>query len=326
MIFQEPIYFLFLLALIPMFLAYKRARTLRIKIPSLLRLKAKSVKVAWWKRHSFFFLRSCSVIFLCLALARPQSGRSQRLNKTEGLDIMLVVDTSGSMKALDFSSAGERRNRLEVVEQVLGEFVQARPDDRIGLVVFGNHAFAQVPLTLDHDVLLRYIDSAQIGMAGDATAIGDALGVALNRLKNSEGKSKLIILLTDGENNEGKLSPQEMAAAAKAFGVKIYAVGVGSKEPVLFPTQFGYQKVLLPLDEKLLQEISTATNGKYFVARDKETLSKIYSTIDQLEKSKVEVKVFHQYEEHFSNFVFPAILFILMELMLRLTRLRRVGL
>ena len=282
MSFAEPWWLLLLLLLVPMVFSYRRQRV-ALKYPSIsLFLKLKRSRWSFLKDF-LFFLRCLIILLLTLALARPQSGRSDIRQKTEGLDIMLVVDTSGSMKALDFSIDGKRRDRLYVVKEVLGDFIQKRADDRLGMVVFGTHAFAQAPLTLDHDVLLQYLKFMEIGMAGEATAIGDAVGVALNRLKGLESKSKIIILLTDGSNTSGKLDPLEVSNVAKALGVKIYTIGVGSDGLVPFPTDFGYQKVKVEIDEKLLKKIAGDTEGKYFRAKDTEGLAEIYKTIDQLE-------------------------------------------
>ncbi len=271
-----------------------------------------------------FFLRVLSVVMLSLALARPQSGRSQSKRRTEGVDIMLVADTSGSMNALDFVIEGKRTNRLSVVEKAMEDFVQARTDDRIGLVVFGTYAYALSPLTLDHDVILELIDNMKVGMAGEETAIGDAIGVATNRLKDITSKSKIIILLTDGENDAGKLDPREAAEAAKAMGIKIYTVGVGSEGDVPIQTPYGYQRVRLPIDEKLLKEIADMTGARYFRATDTDALFDIYHTIDSLEKTSTEVEVFYNYDEHFMYLVWPVLMLLFMEILLRTTRLRRL--
>lgn len=271
-----------------------------------------------------FFLRVLSIVFITLALARPQSGRSQAKRKTEGIDIMLVADASGSMNALDFVIKGKRQNRLSVVKKAMQEFMQARTDDRLGLVVFGSYAFALAPLTLDHDVILQLIDNMEVAMAGEETAIGDAIGVASNRLKDVRGKTKVLILMTDGENSAGKLDPRETAEAAKALGIKIYTVGVGSEGAVPIKTPYGYQQVRLPIDEKLLKDIADMTGGLYFRATDTNALFNIYHTIDRLEKTSVEVEVFYNYDEHFMYLIWPALLFLLLELLLRTTRLRRL--
>ena len=271
-----------------------------------------------------FFLRCLGLIFLTLALARPQTGRSQAKQRSEGIDIILVADASGSMNALDFVIDGKRQNRLSVVEKAMEDFVDSRVDDRIGLVVFGTHAFALCPLTLDHDVLLQYIDTMKVAMAGEETAIGDAIGVASNRLKDIPAKSKVMILLTDGENDAGKLDPREAAQAAKAMGIKIYTVGVGSEGYVPIQTPYGFQKVRLPIDEKLLKEIADMTGGRYFRAGDTDALFAIYHTIDALEKTTVDTNVYYNYEEKYASFVWLALVLLALELLLRTTRLRRL--
>jgi len=237
---------------------------------------------------------------------------------------MIVIDTSGSMKAMDFTVNGKRRDRMYVVKEVVGAFVEKRVDDRVGMVVFGTNAFAQSPLTLDHDVLKQYLSEVEIGVAGESTAIGDALGVAINRIKDVESKNKIIILLTDGSNTAGNIDPRQVVKAAQVLGVKIYTIGVGSDGWVPIPTEFGYQKVRVDLDEILLKEIAEKTGAKYFRAKDTKALVKIYETIDELEKSEVELKVYRNYEERYSLFLWPGLFFLLCELLLGLTRFRRI--
>ncbi|MBI2603568.1 MAG: VWA domain-containing protein [Deltaproteobacteria bacterium] len=322
--FAQPLYLLLLLFLILGIFHYIKKRQQAIVFPTLKRVSKVSRSRWVWLRHTPFILRCLAFTLLVLAMARPQAGRSHAKQRTEGIDIMLVVDTSGSMKALDFVLEGKRRDRLYVVSKVLTDFINKRHDDRMGMIIFGTHAYAQVPLTLDHDVLQRYVESMEIGMAGESTAIGDAIGVAANRLKDIPAKSKVIILLTDGENTAGKLDPREAAQAAKVLGIKIYAIGVGSKGLVPMPTAFGLQNVRMNLDEGLLKEISTNTDGQYFLASDTEKLFEIYGTIDKLEKTKVETEVFRNYEEKFAVFVWPALCLLLLEFLLRVTRFRRL--
>ena len=274
--------------------------------------------------HTGFFLRIGCLSLLILALARPQTGHEQSKQRTEGLDMMLVIDTSGSMRGMDFVIDGKRQDRLSVAKEVLKKFIEARSDDRLGLTIFGSNAFAYVPLTLDHDVLTRYLDEVSIGMAGESTAIGDAIGVATNRLKDLKAKSKVMILLTDGSNQAGKVEPMDAAKAAKAMGVKIYSIGVGSKGLVPVPTQFGYQNVRIDLDEELLGKIADLTGGQYYRATDTETLAKIYQTIDELEKTEREIEVFRLYEESYSSFVWPALILIILEICFNISRWRRI--
>lgn len=303
------------------FWEFKRTRAALV-YPSL-KVMRSFAKPSLFHRLPFLF-RVLSIAFVTIALARPQSGRDQSKKRTEGIDIMLVADASGSMNALDFVINGKRQNRLSVVEKAMEDFVQARVDDRIGLVVFGSYAFALAPLTLDHDMILQLIDNMKVGMAGEQTAIGDGIGVATNRLKDLPAKSKIMILMTDGENDSGKLDPREAAQAAKALGIRIYTVGVGSEGPVPIQTPFGYQNVRMPIDEKLLKEIADMTGARYFRATDTDALFEIYRTIDSLERTSVEVEVFHNYNEHFYLFVWAALFLIFSELLLRSTRLRRL--
>ncbi len=321
--FAEPLWLSLLLFLVPMIWHYRRRR-LAVTFSSMKILKGLSSSSQNILQHLLFIIRCLSLIFLVLALARPQQGRSHIKQRTEGLDIMLVIDTSGSMKALDFTINNKRVTRLEVVKKVISEFVESRVDDRIGIVVFGTHAFSQAPLTLDHDVLQQYIDALEIGMAGEETAIGDGIAVATNRLKELKSKSKIIVLLTDGSNTAGKINPLEAAKAAQTYGVKIYTIGIGSKGPVLVQTPMGYQKVIVDMDEKLLQSVAQDTQGKFFLASDTKTLKDVYKTIDALEKTEVETKVYRNYEEKFALFLWPGLVLILLELLLSFTRLRRI--
>jgi Ca-activated chloride channel family protein len=273
-------------------------------------------------------LRCLALVLLIIALARPQSGTKASEVLTEGIDIMLCLDTSGSMQALDFKWKNERHNRLEVVKKVVSDFIKGRTNDRIGMVVFGEEAFTQCPLTLDYGVLLNFLDQVEIGMAGDSTAVGSALGACVNRLKERKSKSKVIILLTDGRNNAGSINPQTAAEIAKTFDIKVYTVGVGTEGevPFLVDTIFGkkymYQRV--ELDEETLKEIAAITGGSYFKATNTEALEEIYKKIDKLEKTKVEVKEYMEYEELFGWFLLAGLLCILFEVILRNTRFRKI--
>lgn len=323
--FSEPAWLLLCFLVLPLIWQYlRRDKIPSISFPALSSLK-KIPRQKWiFLRHIFIVLRAAALILLALGLARPQKGQGESKRKTEGLDIMLVVDTSGSMRALDFEVNSRRKDRLEVVKIVLSDFISKRVDDRIGMVVFGTYAFPQAPLTLDHDVLAKFLDKTRIGMVGEDTAIGDAIGTASNRLKDLKAKSKIIILLTDGKNTAGKINPIEAAEAAAAFGIKVYTIGVGSNRVVPVPTRRGISHVRVLLDEKTLKEVAKKTNARYFKAASTEDLIEVYNTIDQLEKTTKEVKVYYQYEERFSFFVWPAAFLLLFEALLYLTRLRRV--
>jgi len=273
-------------------------------------------------------LRCLAIALFVIALARPQSGTKASEVLTEGIDIVLCLDTSGSMQALDFKWENERQNRLQVVKKVVSDFIKGRKNDRIGMVVFGEEAFTQCPLTLDYGVLLSFLDQVKIGMAGDSTAIGSALGTCVKRLKELKSKSKVVILLTDGRNNAGRVSPETAAKIAKTFNIKTYTIGVGTEGevPFLVDTIFGkkyvYQRV--DLDEDTLKEIANITGGKYFKATNTKALEEIYNQIDKLEKTKVEVKEYMEYEELFGWFLLPALACILLEIVLANTRFRKI--
>jgi Ca-activated chloride channel family protein len=276
-------------------------------------------------------LRLLAVLLVVVAMARPQTGRTQTKVHTEGIDIVLVLDTSGSMKALDLDaglSIARRRNRLQVVKDVVASFVEKRETDQIGMVVFGEDAFTQCPLTLDHGIVATFLDRVEIGMAGDRTAVGDALGTAVKRLGKSEAKSKVVILLTDGRNNAGSLTPRKAAEVAKAYDVKVYTIGAGTRgrapflQQTLFGTNVAYQEV--SIDEETLQAIATTTGGAYFRAEDGSALREIYDRIDELEKTKIEMEQYMEYNERFGWLVIPAILIVLLEALLLGTLFRKI--
>ncbi len=276
-------------------------------------------------------LRILVVALLILGMARPQTGRKQTQVKTEGIDIVLALDTSGSMQALDLDgdrTIAKRRNRLEVAKAVVDEFVGKRVNDQIGLVVFGSEAFTQCPLTLDHGVLATFLERVEIGMAGDGTAIGSAIGTAVKRLKDSEAKSKVIVLLTDGRNNAGALSPGKAAEVAATYGIKIYTVGAGTREkaPFLVDSLFGKQVVYqdVEMDETSLREIARRTSGAYFRAEDEEALTEIYGQIDELETTEITTDTYMEYHERFRYFVIPAVVLLLFEVVLLGTRFRKL--
>lgn len=279
-------------------------------------------------RHTPFLLKIISLAIAIFALARPQSGSTFSEKISSGVDIMLAVDTSGSMQALDFEINGKRQSRLSVVKSVVEEFVSKRANDRIGMVVFGTEAFTQCPLTLDHQTLLTLLNTVRIGDAGDTTAIGSAIGLAVKRLKDIPAKSKIVILLTDGENNAGKLSPDEAAATAAALGVKVYTVAAGTrdeapfmvKDPLWGNERLVYQRV--PVDEDSLKRIAQATGGQFFRATDTRELREIYATIDTLEKSDIKMKEHTQYSEKYVWFVFLSIFLFGVGVVLQNTRLR----
>ena len=273
-------------------------------------------------------LRMIAISLLVLALARPQEGHKSTEILSVGVDIMLALDTSGTMQALDFIKDEKRDTRLAMVKDVVSQFIENRPNDRMGMVVFGSEAYTQCPLTLDQGILQSFLSKLDIGMAGDSTAIGSAIGIAVKRLKDLESKSKVIILLTDGRNNAGNLPPLQAAQTAKAFGIKIHPIAVGTygKAPFLVNSIFGqryvYQQV--DIDEDTLKKISDLTGGQYFRATDLESLKTIYKQIDEMEKSEVKVIEHSEYTELFHYFLIPAILLLLLEVALSNTILRRI--
>jgi Ca-activated chloride channel family protein len=262
-------------------------------------------------------LRLLVLSLLIVALARPQRVDQLGRKSTEGLDIMLVLDTSNSMLAMDFVLDGKQQNRLQVVKRVVENFIQKRTDDRIGLVIFGSQAYTQAPLTMDHQVLHEFLKPVNIGMAGPETAIGDSLAIAVKRLKDLEAKSKVVILLTDGSNTAGDMDPKEAARIAKTLGVKVYTIGVGSNEPVPFPVRgfwgVEYRSQIIKMDVELMQFIAETTGGRFFTASDTETLQKIYDTIDQLEKTKKEWDQPKALEEYAWVFLLAALGFMALE-------------
>ncbi len=283
-------------------------------------------KSSSWKstfRHAPFVLRLLAVSSIIMAMARPQTRNDEQLKNGRGIDIILCMDVSGSMLAQDFLP-----DRLEASKQMAASFVDMRPTDRIGVVIFSGESFTLVPLTTDKAVLKTQIYNIQRGLLEDGTAIGDGLGVSVDRLKNVKTKSKVIILLTDGEDQGGRIDPLAGKELAKAYGVRVYTIGVGSEgyAPVPVPDAGGgvttrQQKV--NIDEKLLRMIATETGGLYFRARDNESLKRIYAEIDKLEKSRIEVTSLKRYTERFFPFAFAAAVLLLLEIFLRYTLFKK---
>ena len=266
---------------------------------------------------------------LIVALARPQLGKTLEHIQASGIDIMLVLDVSGSMTAEDYTIGSQRANRLDAVKRVTQKFIEGRPNDRIGIVAFAGRPYLVSPITLDHDWLIKNLDRVQIGLVEDGTAIGSALASAASRLKDKEAKSKLIVLLTDGANNAGRVMPLTAAEASKALGIKIYTIGAGSSGPVPVPVKdpFGrtfYQKMIFEFDEKLLGEISKIGGGKYFRAADTASLDTTFHEIDRLEKSKVEMEKNVDVKDFFWWFVAGGVLFLVVEFILSQTIWRKL--
>ena len=262
---------------------------------------------------------------MIIALARPQAGERKVNVDTQGVNIVLALDLSGSMKALDFKQEGKIVTRLDAVKRVVSDFIMKREGDRIGLVVFGTHAFTQVPLTRDYNTIAFMLDHLKIGAAGPNTAVGDALGISLKRLEDIQSKSNIIILLTDGKSNAGELSWQEAAKIAAQRNVKIHTIGVGSKgkAPFLVNGLFGQQYVYrqVDIDWDALDSIAKQTGGTFFKAKDTESLESIYKMIDSMEKTKVKVDKWVDYRELYSLFLIPGLLLYLACLCLGSTRL-----
>lgn len=327
--FEDP-WVLVLLALIPFMLLYgwNRRGSAHIRFSSLSVLGRLAQPFSVSLRHGVPVLRCLAVVLIIAALARPQAGvKSVEVHST-GVDIMLCLDSSGSMRALDFTTNGKRDTRMAAVKSVVGEFVRGREHDRIGMVVFGEEAFTQCPLTLDYGVLLSLLDTLEIGMAGDATAIGSALGLCVKRFKDIDSKSRVVVLLTDGVNNTGTVTPLTAARLARKFGIKVYTIGVGSegKAPFEVDSLFGKQYVYLEadLDEDTLQQIARLTGGQYFRATDTEALREIYRQIDSMEKTEVEVKEYTDYNELFLWLLLPALGLLLLEIVLANTRFMKI--
>ncbi len=327
-------YFLFLLLLwIPMVWIYilrerKSRPAVRFSDVSMItRLKSTLVVKL---RHIPFFLRILGVGLLVLALARPQKGHTEQEVTTHGVDIMLVVDISTSMRALDFKP----KNRLYVAKETIKKFIQKRLHDRIGLVVFAGRSFTKCPLTLDYTILTQFLDDLKTGEIEDGTAIGTAVATAANRLKVSQAKSRIIILLTDGANNRGEIAPVLAAKAAGELGLKIYTIGVGREGKIPYPFEYvnpwtgkkqkKIEMVDSDLDEQTLVDIAAATNGSFYRAHNADKLEEIYNTIDQLEKTEIKTMSYTTYSEHFFPWLIAGLIILMLEILLTHTRFRRI--
>ena len=300
----------------------QREQAAQLQISSL-----KGITQNSWKakgRHLLFLFRTIALAILIIAFARPQSTLSWEDMTTEGIDIVISMDISGSMLAQDL-----KPDRLEASKNVAMNFISGRPNDRIGLVIFSGESFTQCPLTTDHQVLQNLFANVKSGMVEDGTAIGMGLATAVNRLKESEAVSKVIILLTDGVNNQGSVAPLTAAKIAQKFGIRVYTIGVGTKgyAPYPFKTPFGttvYQDVEVQIDEETLQNIASVTNGQYFRATSNKALESIYREIDQLERSKIEIKEYHKKKEEFFPLALLALTLLIIEFALRHTIFRSI--
>lgn len=308
--------FLWLLIIIPVMTAWYIMRGSRTSTT----IRFSSMKVFerishGWRvrlRHAPFVFRMSAIALLIIAFARPQTSARGENIFSEGIDITLVLDISGSMLAEDFQP-----NRLEAAKKVAIEFLENRVSDRIGLVIFAGESFTQCPLTTDYQVLKDLITKVKTGMLEDGTAIGEGIANGVNRMRASKSKSKVMILLTDGVNNRGAIDPATAAQIAQTFGIRIYTVGVGTRGLANYPVQtpFGtqYQKMEVDIDEKMLKQVASLTDGMYYRATGNQKLREIYQEIDTLEKSKIEVKEFRRYTELFYQFVLAAFGFIALE-------------
>ncbi len=273
--------------------------------------------------HLLFALRMLTLVLLIVALARPQSVSSKQNVSIEGIDIVIALDVSSSMLARDF-----KPDRLEAAKNIASDFISKRPNDRIGLVIFSGEAFTQVPLTTDHAMIKTMFRDVKSGMIEDGTAIGDGLATAISRLKDSKAISKVIILLTDGVNNAGSVDPLSAAEMAKLYGIRVYTVGVGTQGYAPYPVQtpFGIQmqRMKVQIDENLLRKIAEKTGGEYFRATDNSTLKKIFTKIDKMEKSKIDVQEFKKKKEMFFPFALLAMVLFLTEITLRYLVFKRL--
>ncbi|WP_209319658.1 vWA domain-containing protein [Ancylomarina longa] len=324
--FANPQYFYLLLLLIPLIAWYAlkdKAAHATIQVSTLKGFNASKRTYKYYLRHLLFVFRILSIVLLVAAIARPQSSNRFQNTTTEGIDIIMSLDISSSMLARDFDP-----DRLEAAKDVAIQFITGREEDKIGLVIFSGESFTQCPLTTDHAVLINLFQDIHCGMIEDGTAIGLGLANAVNRLKDSHAKSKVIILLTDGVNNQGEIAPLTAAELAETYGIRVYTIGIGTQGTAPYPVQtaFGISMRNMPvkIDEELLGKIASMTGGQYFRATDNNKLKAIYKEIDQLEKSKIEVKQYSTKNEEYLPFLLLAALFLLMEIALRNSILRNI--
>lgn len=324
--FGEPV-FLYLLLIIPAIIVFylikQNKANASLRMPGLAPFEGAGITFRHYLRHALFGFRIIAVSLLIFVLARPQATNKFQDVTTEGIDIVLALDISGSMLARDF-----KPDRLEASKNVATEFISGRPYDRIGLVVFSGESFTQCPLTSDHAVLINLLRDIESGMIEDGTAIGNGLATAVNRIKDSNAKSRVIILLTDGVNNRGEIAPATAADIAKTFGIRVYTIGVGTKGMAPYPVQtpFGlqYQNMPVEIDEDILRSISDATGGMYFRATDNDKLIQVYQEIDKLEKSKIDVRQFSRKDEKYMMPALIAFILVALEVLLRNTVFRNL--
>ena len=324
--FANPELLFLLVLLIPVVAWYifrNRSSEASIQISSINGFKGSNPSLKYYMRYVLFAFRTIAIALLIMALARPQSTKNWKDVTTEGIDIVMALDISSSMLAKDFNP-----NRLEASKEIAKEFIKDRPNDRIGLVVFSGESFTQCPLTTDHSVLVNLFEEIESGMVKDGTAIGMGLATAVNRLKNSDTKSKVVILLTDGVNNMGSVAPATAAEIATTFDIRVYTIGVGSQGKAPYPvnTPYGvrYKDMKVEIDEEVLQQIAGETEGEYFRATDNQKLKSIYQQIDKMEKSKIEVKEYSEKSEEYLGFALVAGILLLIEIVSKSTVMRTI--
>ncbi|MFA5588715.1 MAG: VWA domain-containing protein [Mariniphaga sp.] len=324
--FKNPEYFYLLLVIVPMAAWYifrQKRNSASIRISTTAPVIKAPKTLRHYLRHLVFLLQMVAISAFVIVLARPQSTTEFENVTTEGIDIVIALDISTSMLAKDFSP-----DRLEAAKNVAMEFISGRQYDRIGLVIFAGEAFTQCPLTTDRAVLINLFRDIKTGIIQDGTAIGNGLATAVARLKDSDAISRVVILLTDGENNAGEIAPITAAEIARTFGIRVYTIGVGTVGMAPYPVQTPYgtqlRDIEVKIDEKMLQEIASLTDGKYFRATNNIKLEEIYKEIDQLEKSKIEVREFSRRSEEFLPFALAGILLLIASLFLRTTVFRSI--
>lgn len=324
--FKDPEFFYLFLLMIPMIAWYiwqnKRAGA-SIQFSSVMGFARIPKSWKYYFRHSVFVCSLISMSLLITALARPQSSNSWQNVTTEGIDIVIALDISSSMLAMDFQP-----NRLEAAKDVAIKFISGRPNDKIGLVIFSGESFTQCPLTTDHATVINLFRNIESGMIEDGTAIGNGLATAVSRLKESNAISKVVILLTDGENNRGEIAPVTAAELAKTYGIRVYTIGVGTIGTAPYPIQtpFGVQvrDVEVKIDEATLQKIAATTDGNYFRATNNTKLADIYQEIDKLEKSKIDVKEYSKKDEEYLKYALAGAFMLLLALLLKMTIFRNI--
>ncbi|NDV69153.1 VWA domain-containing protein [Dysgonomonas sp. 25] len=322
--YANPHYLYFLLLLIPLigWYIYKlRRMQASFKMSSAEPFRGISPGIRTYLRHFPFVLRLAAITLLIIVLARPQSVDSSEISKTEGIDIMLALDVSGSMLGQDF-----KPTRLEAAKKVAAEFINSRPNDKIGLVVFAGESFTQCPLTTDHRILLNLLNEVQFGLIEDGTAIGMGLANCVNRLKDSDSKSRVVILLTDGENNAGQIAPQTAAETAESYGIRVHTIAVGSKGRIPFRNPYtgrtDYQE--FSMDTKILEKIAEMTGGEFFEATNNAKLKEVYDEIDKMEKYNISTNTVTRRKELYFPFALAALCVVAFELFLRRTMFRTI--